>query len=105
MIMEHTLILLKDVKTAGIDVPIILGLKPISAKSQLNIIPHLFHVNLPNKLSSSIENSISVAEVLQIGVNWSIQQAKELIEEGVQVIHLYTTGKSENVSQIAQAIF
>lgn len=69
MIMEHTLILLKDVKTAGIDVPIILGYKPISAKSQLNIIPHLFHVNLTNKRSSSIENSISVAEVLQIRVN------------------------------------
>ena len=104
MIMEHTLIFLKDVKTAGIDVPIILGLKPISAKSQLNIKPHLFHVNLPNKLSSSIENSIS-AEVLQIGVNWSIQQAKERKGEGVQAIHLYTTGKSENVSQIAQAIY
>jgi methylenetetrahydrofolate reductase (NADPH) len=92
-------------RAAGINVPIIPGLKPISAKSQLNIIPHYFHVNLPNKLSSAIENANSLTEVQQIGVNWTIQQAEQLITGGAPAIHLYTMGKSENVKKIAQAIF
>ena len=41
-------------RTSGINVPIIPGLKPITTKSQLSMIPHRFKVDLPNELVIAI---------------------------------------------------
>jgi methylenetetrahydrofolate reductase (NADPH) len=69
-----------DCKTMGINVPIIPGLKPLASRSQLSIIPHHFHINMPDELVQMVEKAKSEEEVRQIGIEWCIQQSKELMK-------------------------
>jgi len=92
-------------RTAGIIVPIIPGLKPISTKKQLNIIPHRFKVDLPDDLVMEVVKCKDNKAVRQVGVEWAIQQSKELISKGVPLLHYYSMGKSDNIQAIAKAIF
>jgi methylenetetrahydrofolate reductase (NADPH) len=81
-------------------VPIIPGLKPISTEKQLTLLPHRFNLNLPNPLVDEVLKCKDNKSVRQVGVEWAIQQTKELIEFGAPCIHFYTMGKSDNVQQI-----
>jgi len=90
---------------AGIHVPIIPGLKPLTSKSQLNVLPHYFHIDLPDELVELVEKAKSDAEVREIGVHWCIQQSKELKNKGVPVLHYYTMGKAKITAEIAKAVF
>lgn len=92
-------------RDAGITVPIIPGLKPIATKKQLNLIPHRFSVGLPDALVMSVIKAKDNAAVRQIGIEWCIQQSKELIAKGVPILHYYSMGKSDNIKAIAQAVF
>ena len=92
-------------KNAGINVPIIPGLKPITTKKQVNILPMTFKIDIPEDLSDEIEGCKNNAEVREIGIEWGIQQAKELKAAGVPVLHFYSMGKSDSVRKIAEAIF
>ncbi|HEY0091067.1 MAG TPA: methylenetetrahydrofolate reductase, partial [Flavobacterium sp.] len=89
----------------GITVPIIPGLKPISTKKQLNQIPHRFSVDLPDDLIMEIVRAKDTDSIKQIGIEWCINQSKELMQAGIPVLHYYSMGKSENIRQIAKAIF
>lgn len=95
----------KRCRDFGIDVPIIPGLKPITTKRQLSIVPHFFHVSLPDALVEPIQKAKSNEEVRQIGVEWSIAQCKELIDKGAPVLHFYTMGKAKSVKEIAAAVY
>ncbi|MEQ9187158.1 MAG: methylenetetrahydrofolate reductase [NAD(P)H] [Cryomorphaceae bacterium] len=95
----------KKCRAAGIEVPIIPGLKPITSKKQLNIVPHFFHVNLPEALVDAIEDAKTDEQVRKEGVKWCIQQSEELIDAGVPVMHYYTMGKAKSVQEVAQAVF
>jgi len=86
-----------------IDVPIIPGLKPISTEKQLTLLPHRFNLNLPNELVDEVLKCKSNEEVRQVGVEWAIQQTKELIDFGVPCVHFYTMGKSDNVQKIVSS--
>jgi methylenetetrahydrofolate reductase (NADPH) len=94
-----------ECKEAGIHVPIIPGLKPLASKTQLNMIPHHFHINMPDELVQMVEKAKSDEEVRNIGVEWCIQQSKELMKAGAPVLHYYTMGKAKSTKQIAKAIF
>uniref|UniRef100_UPI002631E23D methylenetetrahydrofolate reductase [NAD(P)H] n=1 Tax=uncultured Tenacibaculum sp. TaxID=174713 RepID=UPI002631E23D len=89
----------------GIMVPIIPGLKPISTKKQLNLIPHRFKVDLPDTLVKEVVNCKSNAEVRQVGVEWCIAQSKELQQKGVPILHYYSMGRSTNIQKIAEGVF
>ncbi|MDR9457952.1 MAG: methylenetetrahydrofolate reductase [NAD(P)H] [Salegentibacter sp.] len=89
----------------GITVPIIPGLKPIATKRQLSIIPHRFHVDMPEDLIHEVEKCKDNKEVREVGVEWGIYQSKELIAAGVPVLHYYSMGKSTNIQKIAKAVF
>lgn len=95
----------EECKAFGINVPIIPGLKPLSTRNQLSIIPHYFHINMPDELVQMVEGAKSEEEVRKIGVDWCIQQSKELKEFGVPVLHYYTMGKAKSTAEIARAIF
>ncbi|MDA3904640.1 MAG: methylenetetrahydrofolate reductase [NAD(P)H] [Bacteroidales bacterium] len=95
----------KSCRAAGIDVPIIPGLKPLSAKSQLIVLPQTFHVDIPQVLAKEVQKCKSKQSVYELGIAWSIEQSKELIAAGVPVLHYYTMGKSDNIREIAKAIF
>lgn len=89
----------------GITVPIIPGLKPISTKKQLNLVPHRFKVDIPDELIMAIVRAKDTEAVKQIGIEWCISQSKELIKQGIPVLHYYSMGKSENIKAIAKEVF
>ena len=95
----------KRCRDFGINVPIIPGLKPLTTKRQLSIVPHFFHVNLPDGLVDAVQLAKSNEEVREIGVEWCINQCKELIEQGAPVLHFYTMGKARSVKEIAAAVY
>ena len=92
-------------RSEGITVPIIPGLKPISTLKQLNVIPHRFHVDLPEALIKSIIKCKTNVEVRQVGIEWCIQQSLELKKAGLPMLHYYSMGKSDNIKAIAEAVF
>lgn len=89
----------------GINVPIIPGLKPIATKKQLNLIPHRFKVDLPDELIMEVVRANSPEAIQQIGIEWCINQSKELMQAGIPVLHYYSMGKAENIRTIAKAVF
>ena len=92
-------------KEIGINVPIIPGIKPIAVKRHLQLLPQVFRIDLPEDLIKSIGACKDNAGVRQVGVEWSIQKSKELLEAGVPVLHYYSMGKSSNVKAIAKSVF
>jgi len=89
----------------GITVPIIPGLKPISTMNQLAIIPKTFNVELPAELVKEVIKCKNNEDVRQLGVEWAIEQSKELKSAGVPVLHYYTMGRSDNIRKIALEVF
>ena len=92
-------------RTAGITVPIIPGLKPLSTLSQLNILPHHFHIDIPQELTEQVLRAKSKEEIQEIGIAWCIEQSKELKAAGVPCLHYYTMGKVKAISAIASCVF
>ena len=89
----------------GITVPIIPGLKPLATKKQLNQIPLRFSIDLPDQLIMEVVKAKDNEAVRQIGIEWCTAQSKELLAAGIPVLHYYSMGKSDNIKQIAQAMF
>lgn len=89
----------------GIDIPIVPGLKPLTSLRQLTILPQIFHIDLPTELTKSLEKATSNEMAKEIGIEWAIQQSKELIDFGVPTLHYYSMGKSESVYKVASAVF
>lgn len=95
----------KEVRAMGIDVPIIPGIKPIATKSHLQILPQIFKIDLPEILINEVLKCKTNAEVRQVGIDWAINQCKELLDFGVPVLHFYSMGKSDNIYKVAKEIF
>lgn len=89
----------------GITVPIIPGIKPLSTKKQLISLPKFFHIDLPDELVDAVEKCKDNESVKQVGIEWAIQQSKELIEFGSPCLHYYTMGKSISVREVVKAVF
>lgn len=87
-----------------INIPIIPGLKPITNKKQLNILPKTFHVDIPNDLSNAIMKCKSDEEVEKVGTEWLLQQSRELREFGVPVLHYYTLGKPKVIWNVVKEL-
>ncbi len=92
-------------RAADIHVPIIPGLKPLTTRGQLNILPSIFHIDIPHELSELVNNCKVDKDIKQIGIEWGIKQTKELIAKGAPAIHFYTMGKSEVTAAIAEVAF
>ena len=95
----------KALRQKGIDVPVIPGLKPITTKKQLSMLPKIFHVDLPTELSDAILLCKTDAEVEKVGTEWLIQQSRELKKAGVPVLHYYTLGKPKVIEAVVKATF
>ncbi len=92
-------------KKSGINVPIIPGIKPIAVKRHLQMLPQVFKIDLPQDLIDAVEACKDNIAVRQVGVEWTINQSKELQEAGVPVLHFYSMGKSDNIKAIASQLF
>jgi methylenetetrahydrofolate reductase (NADPH) len=93
------------VRAAGIDVPIVPGLKPLTKLYQLNSIPRLFYIDLPDDLVKGVTAAKDAEARRQVGIEWCIAQSKELKERGVPCLHYYTMGDSSTIQTIAKAVF
>lgn len=89
----------------GIMVPIIPGIKPITAKAQTTVLPTIFHIDLPEELADEIDKCKDNTAVKQVGIEWTVQQSKELMKFGVPTLHFYSMGKSDPIFRIAKALF
>ncbi|HRV52039.1 MAG: 5,10-methylenetetrahydrofolate reductase [Bacteroidia bacterium] len=95
----------KKCRDAGITVPIIPGLKPLSTRKQLTILPKTFHIDIPEALYKEVEKCADDTAVKALGVEWAVQQSKELIKFGIPCLHFYTMGNPENIRLIASQTF
>lgn len=92
-------------REAGIRVPIIPGLKPIATKNHLNVLPSMFHIDIPEELQKEVDKCKDNKAVKQVGIEWAIEQSKELKNAKVPCIHYYTMSRSENTAAIAREVF
>ncbi|MFI3318633.1 MAG: methylenetetrahydrofolate reductase [Rikenellaceae bacterium] len=93
-------------RQAGITVPIIPGLKPLSTLRQLDILPQTFSIEMPEALRKEVlSHRDSPEAVREIGIEWAIAQGRELMEAGVPVLHFYTMSRTNNIQQIARNLF
>jgi methylenetetrahydrofolate reductase (NADPH) len=95
----------KKCREEGINIPIIPGIKPITAASQIHSIPRTFHVDIPETLSDEIDNCKTAEAVKAAGVKWCIQQSQELVEAGAPCIHYYTMGNVDAMRTIVDEVF
>jgi len=94
----------KKCRENDINIPIIPGLKPITSKKQLSVIPRTFHVDIPDDLSNEIMNCKSDADVEKVGTEWLLLQSKELKKANVPVLHYYTLGKPKVIYNVVKEI-
>ena len=93
-------------RKAGIEVPIIPGLKPLSSYKQLTSLPEAFSLDIPVDLTNAIEEVKDEKNAIyQIGTEWCAMQCKDLIAHGVPAVHFYTMGKSESITYILKKCF
>ena len=89
----------------GINVPIIPGLKPIKTLNHATFLPKVFHIDIPEALSKELLKCKTNDEVAALGIEWGIQQSKELMAKNVPCIHYYTMSNSNEVRTIASHVF
>ena len=92
-------------RAEGINVPIIPGIKPITAASQVHSIPRTFHVDIPEALIDAVEQASDADAVRKAGVAWCIEQSRELVQKGAPCIHYYTMGNVEAMRAIVREVF
>ncbi len=95
----------KDVREAGITVPIIPGIKPITTIGQITMLPRTFFLDLPDALMDELEKCKTNEDVKQVGIEWAIAQSKELVKHGVPSLHFYTMSKADTTYKIAKEVF
>jgi methylenetetrahydrofolate reductase (NADPH) len=89
----------------GITAPVIPGIKPIVFLSQLTALPKIFRSELPEPLAIELRKCKTDEDAKQVGVEWCIEQCKELIAAGVPSLHFYTLMATDSVKKIAKAIY
>ena len=92
-------------REAGITVPIIPGIKPLTKLSQLTVVPKTFHCDLPEALTTEALKCTTDEEVAALGVEWATAQCRELIAAGVPSLHFYTVSAVDSIARIAHNIY
>lgn len=92
-------------RAAGITVPVIPGLKPLSLMNQVTLLPKIFKIDIPEEFAREVRKCKTNDEARQVGTEWAICQARDLISHNVPCLHIYTYGISDNTKQIAKAVF
>ena len=95
----------EQARQAGIHIPIIPGIKPMAKRSQFSVLPKTFHLDLPEALSKAVEACKTDNDVRQVGIEWGIEQCRELIRHGVPSLHFYSIGAADSIREIAKEIY
>jgi len=102
---QHYFDFVDKCRAMNIHVPIIPGIKPLATSRQLDILPEIFHLEIPEALASEVKKCSNNAAIKQVGIDWAVEQGKELIQAGVPALHFYTMSKSDSVHAIASKLF
>lgn len=93
-------------REAGITVPIIPGLKPLSTPRQISLLPESFSLDIPVELTEEMKKAGDDKEkCYRTGTEWCIMQCRDLLAHGVPAVHFYTMGKSRNIMEILKECF
>ncbi len=92
-------------RAVGINVPIVPGLKPMTKRYQLASIPRHFYIDLPDDLAREMSKATDADARQEVGIEWCIQQSKELKEAGAPCLHYYTMGDAETIRRIVEAVY
>lgn len=92
-------------RNVGITVPIVPGIKPLTSLRQMNILPRIFHIDLPEELGTEMLKCKTDEDVRRLGIEWGTQQARELRDAGVPSIHFYAMHATRSVEAIARNIY
>lgn len=95
----------QQARKAGVTIPIIPGLKPLTKLTQLATVPKTFRCDLPFELSEELRRCKSDEEVKQVGIEWGINQCRDLIAHGIPSLHFYTLSAVDSIKKIATAIY
>ncbi len=95
---------LEQCRAAGIEVPVIPGLKIVTMKSHLSSLPSNFHVDMPSDLSDAVEAAKDNSEVREVGVEWALRQAEDLLAHGVPAIHFYIMQSSQAIKMLMKRL-
>ncbi len=90
---------------AGITVPIIPGIKPVTALNDIGLLPQTFHLDLPEELMHELQKCKTDDEVREVGIEWGTLQSRGLLKKEVPGIHFYTLGRSDNIARIVKASY
>ncbi len=94
----------KRCREVGITVPIIPGLKPLTTARHLSVLPHIFHIDIPEDLSGEVRKCKNRDAVKQVGAEWMKMQCKELKTAGVPALHFYTLGQTGLIKSVVKAL-
>ncbi|MGL6022101.1 MAG: methylenetetrahydrofolate reductase [Chitinophagaceae bacterium] len=94
----------KRCRAIGITIPIIPGLKPITFKKQIEILPKIFYLHIPQALHNAIMECTDEEACKQVGKEWLIQQSKELKKHGVPVLHYYTLSATNTIIEVVNQV-
>ena len=92
-------------RAAGINVPVVPGLKPLTSLTQMSLLPKTFHIDLPEELAAELLKCTSNEQVKALGVEWGVAQARELKAAGVPSIHFYSMNAVASVEAIARQVY
>ena len=92
-------------RAAGITVPILPGLKPLSSARQLSLLPESFSIDIPQELTRAVTAAADPQEVYEIGTQWCTAQCRDLLAHGVPAVHFYTMGRTDNIARILSECF
>ena len=92
-------------REAGITVPIIPGIKPLTTLAQATLLPKTFHIDMPEELAAEMARCKTNDDVKALGVEWGTAQARELKEANVPSIHFYTINATASVEKIAKKVY
>ena len=92
-------------RAAGITVPIIPGIKPVSTMKHIELLPQAFSIDIPQDLMKDLVKCTSNSAIYDLGVEWATMQCKDLLAHGAKAVHFYTMGKADNIREIIRKAF
>jgi len=93
------------IRAIGINVPLIPGIKPVTAMTDVNLLPQTFHIEMPEELVHELSKCRSDEEAREVGIEWATVQSRDLLKNEVPGIHYYTLGRSDNIARIVKASY
>lgn len=94
----------KRARAMGITIPIVPGIKPFAKRSQITMVPKTFHCDMPQELAAEAMKCKTDDDARMLGIEWTVNQCRELFVAGVKDIHFYTVSAVDSVVEVAQQL-